>query len=109
MGTVFVQMFDAALASWIGAPATMCIFAETCGGAIAVEHNGDVYSCNHFVEPKYLLGNICRTHLLQIVSSDVQHRFGADKRDRLPRYCRECSVRFACHGECPKNRFITDA
>ena len=107
VGTVFVQMFDAALASWIGAPATMCIFAETCGDAIAVEHNGDVYSCNHFVEPKYLLGNICRTHLLEIVSSDAQHRFGADKRDRLPRYCRECAVRFACHGECPKNRFIT--
>ena len=106
VGTVFVQMFDAALASWLDAPPPMCLFAETCGNAVAVEHNGDVYSCNHFVEPQYLLGNICRTHLLQIVSSDAQHRFGADKRDRLPRYCRECAVRFACHGECPKNRFV---
>jgi uncharacterized protein len=100
-------MFDAALAAWIGAPPTMCVFAETCGDTVAVEHNGDVYSCEHFVEPKYLLGNICKTHLLQIVSSDAQRKFGADKRDTLPRYCRECAVQFACHGECPKNRFIT--
>jgi uncharacterized protein len=107
VGTVFVQMFDAALAAWIGAPPTMCVFAETCGDSVAVEHNGDVYSCEHFVEPKYLLGNICKTHLLQIVSSDAQRKFGADKRDTLPRYCRECAVQFACHGECPKNRFIT--
>jgi len=107
VGSVFVQMFDAAVASWIGAPATMCIFAETCGDAVSVEHNGDVYSCDHFVEPDHLLGNICRTHLLQIVSSDAQTQFGAVKRDSLPRYCRDCAVRFACHGECPKNRFIT--
>ena len=107
VGTVFVQMFDAAVASWIGAPATMCIFAETCGDAVSVEHNGDVYSCDHFVEPKHLLGNICKTHLLQIVSSDAQKQFGAVKRDALPSYCRKCAVRFACHGECPKNRFIT--
>jgi uncharacterized protein len=106
VGTVFVQMFDAALASWIGAPPAMCIFAETCGDAVVVEHNGDVYSCDHFVEPQYRLGNICNTHLLQLVSSDAQRKFGADKRDTLPRYCRECAVRFACHGECPKNRFI---
>ena len=107
VGTVFVQMFDAAVASWIGAPATMCIFAETCGDVVSVEHNGDVYSCDHFVEPTHLLGNICKTHLLQIVSSDAQKTFGAGKRDTLPRYCRDCTVRFACHGECPKNRFIT--
>ncbi len=107
VGSVFVQMFDAAVASWIGAPATMCIFAETCGNAVSVEHNGDVYSCDQFVEPKHLLGNICQTHLLQIVSSDAQKTFGAVKRDALPRYCRDCAVRFACNGECPKNRFIT--
>jgi uncharacterized protein len=106
VGTVFVQMFDAALASWVGAPAGLCIFAETCGSAVAVEHNGDVYSCDHFVEPTHLLGNIRTVHLLQLVSSDQQEKFGAAKRDTLPRYCRECAVRFACHGECPKNRFV---
>ena len=106
VGKVYVQMFDAALASWVGAPAAICIFAETCGGALAIEHNGDVYSCDHFVEPKYLLGNIEQVHMLELVTSDEQRRFGLAKRDTLPRYCRECPVRFACHGECPKDRFI---
>ncbi len=106
VGTVFVQMFDAALASWVGAPPSMCIFSETCGSALALEHNGDLYSCDHFVEPKYLLGNIKQAHMLTLVTSDQQRQFGLAKRDTLPRYCRECSVRFACHGECPKNRFI---
>ena len=106
VGTVFVQMFDAALASWVGAPPSMCIFSETCGSALALEHNGDLYSCDHFVEPKYLLGNIQQVHMLTLVASDQQRQFGLAKRDTLPRYCRECSVRFACHGECPKNRFI---
>jgi uncharacterized protein len=107
VGKVFVQMFDAALASWVGAPASMCIFSETCGTALALEHNGDIYSCDHFVEPKYLLGNIKKVHMLQLVTSEQQRQFGLAKRDTLPRYCRECSVRFACHGECPKNRFLT--
>ena len=107
VGTVFVQMFDAALASWVGAPAAMCIFAETCGNAVALEHNGDLYSCDHFVEPKHLLGNIRKVHMLQLVGSQQQARFGAAKRDSLPAYCRSCEVRFACHGECPKNRFIS--
>jgi uncharacterized protein len=84
----------------------MCIFTETCGSALALEHNGDLYSCDHFVEPKYLLGNIQQTHMLELVTSDEQRRFGLAKRDTLPRYCRECPVRFACHGECPKDRFI---
>jgi len=106
VGRVFVQMFDAALASWVGAPPAMCIFAETCGDAVALEHNGDVYSCDHFVEPEYLLGNIREQTLVQLVGLDKQRKFGQDKRDTLPRYCRECDVRFACHGECPKNRFI---
>ena len=106
VGTVFVQMFDAALASWVGAPAGMCIFAETCGNAVALEHNGDLYSCDHFVEPKHLLGNIRKVHMMTLVSSDQQRAFGDAKRDTLPQYCRDCSVRFACHGECPKNRFI---
>ncbi len=107
VGNVYVQMFDAALASWVGAPPSMCIFAETCGTAVALEHNGDVYSCDHFVEPKYLLGNIQQTHMLQLVTSDEQRKFGLAKRDTLPKYCRDCSVKFACHGECPKNRFIS--
>jgi uncharacterized protein len=107
VGRVFVQMFDAALASWVGAPAGMCIFAETCGSAVALEHNGDLYSCDHFVEPMHLLGNIRKVHMLELVSSDQQRRFGNDKRDSLPRYCRLCTVRFACNGECPKNRFLT--
>ena len=107
VGTVFVQMFDAALASWVGAPPSMCIFSETCGTAVALEHNGDLYSCDHFVEPKYLLGNIRKVHMLQLVTSERQRQFGLEKRDTLPRYCRDCSVRFACHGECPKNRFIS--
>ena len=106
VGTVFVQMFDAALASWLGAPPSVCIFSETCGNALTVEHTGDVYSCDHFVEPRYLLGNIRERHLLEMVASPEQRKFGTDKRDTLPRYCRECPVRFACHGECPRNRFI---
>jgi len=107
VGTVYVQMFDAALASWVGAPPSMCIFSETCGSAVALEHNGDLYSCDHFVEPKYLLGNIKRVHMLKLVTSEQQRQFGLAKRDTLPKYCRDCSVRFACHGECPKNRFMT--
>ncbi|MGW8252037.1 MAG: anaerobic sulfatase maturase [Anaerolineales bacterium] len=106
VGKVFVQMFDAALASWVGAPPAMCIFAETCGNALALEHNGDLYSCDHFVEPRYFLGNIKEEHMLTLVASEQQRKFGADKRDTLPRYCQECEVRFACHGECPRNRFI---
>jgi uncharacterized protein len=107
VGTVFVQMFDAALASWVGAPPALCIFSETCGDAVALEHNGDVYSCDHYVEPGYLLGNVLDTAMVDLVSSPRQRAFGAAKRDTLPKYCRDCEVRFACHGECPKNRFIT--
>jgi uncharacterized protein len=105
VGTVFVQMFDAALASWLGLPAAMCIFAETCGDALALEHNGDLYSCDHFVEPKHLLGNVVDTHMVELVASPKQRAFGAAKRDTLPQYCIDCDVRFACNGECPKNRF----
>jgi uncharacterized protein len=107
VGRVFVQMFDAALASWVGVPPGMCIFNETCGGALALEHNGDVYSCDHFVEPQHRLGNIGEVHMLHLVTSEQQRKFGLAKRDTLPQYCRDCSVRFACHGECPKNRFLT--
>jgi uncharacterized protein len=106
VGQVFVQMFDAALASWVGSAPAVCIFAPTCGDALALEHNGDLYSCDHFVEPKYLLGNIGGLAMVDLVGSEQQRSFGRDKLDGLPRYCRECDVRFACHGECPKNRFI---
>jgi len=106
VGHVFVQMFDAALGSWLGAPASLCIFAPTCGNALALEHTGDLYACDHFVEPDYLLGNINDTPMIELVFSDKQRQFGNDKKEHLPRYCRECEVRFACHGECPKNRFI---
>ena len=105
VGTVFVQTFDAALASWMHLPASVCVFAETCGNAVALEHNGDLYSCDHFVEPKHLLGNIMQTQMVELVASPQQRAFGDAKRDTLPRYCRECDVRFACNGECPKNRF----
>jgi uncharacterized protein len=105
VGKVFVQMFDVALGSWVGMH-SLCIFAPTCGNALALEHNGDLYSCDHFVEPAYLLGNIQETHLIELVASDQQRKFGQDKQDTLPRYCRECEVRFACNGGCPKDRFI---
>ena len=105
VGTVFVQMFDAALASWCGLPSTLCIFRETCGDALALEHNGDLYSCDHFVEPDHLLGNIATTTMVELVASPKQRAFGRAKADTLPGYCRSCEVRFACHGECPRNRF----
>lgn len=106
VGKVFVQLFDSALGSWVGQGASICIHRETCGDALALEHNGDLYSCDHFVEPDYFLGNIKEEHMLTLVASEQQRQFGSDKRDTLPRYCRECAVRFACHGGCPRNRFI---
>ena len=105
VGTIFVQTFDVALGSWLGQH-NLCIFSPTCGNALALEHNGDVYSCDHFVEPKHRLGNILETHMADLVASAQQQKFGQDKLDTLPKYCRECDVRFACHGECPRNRFI---
>jgi serine-type anaerobic sulfatase-maturating enzyme len=106
VGRVYVQHFDSALANWFGTSGAVCIFSETCGQAVALEHNGDLYSCDHYVEPGYKLGNIHETHLIQLLASPQQIKFGQDKKNTLPRYCRECEVRFACHGECPKNRFI---
>ena len=106
VGTVYVQIFDASLANWTGAPAGVCVYQETCGHALALEHNGDLYSCDHYVEPGYLLGSIQDRHMIELVALAKQQKFGQDKRDRLPRYCRECEVRFACHGGCPRNRFV---
>ncbi|MGZ4380544.1 MAG: anaerobic sulfatase maturase [Gaiellaceae bacterium] len=107
IGTVYVQLFDVALGNWVGAPPSLCIHSETCGGALALEHTGDLYSCDHFVEPRYLLGNIKEKHMLELVSSPQQVAFGLAKRDTLPQFCLECDVRFACHGGCPKDRFIS--
>ena len=108
VGAVFVQDFDSALAHWLDMDqAGICVHAKTCGTQVALEHNGDVYSCDHFVEPEYLLGNIGpggRT-LLDLVTLPQQRQFGQDKHDSLPRYCLECDVRFACNGGCPKDRF----
>jgi len=106
VGQVFVQLFDVQLGIWMGMPASLCVFAETCGRAMAMEHNGDLYSCDHYVYPQYKLGNITDTPILDLVESPSQKQFGADKRDTLPRYCKQCEVRFACNGECPKHRFI---
>lgn len=107
VGRIYVQTFEAALRNWLGLGASgMCVFNETCGTGLAIEHNGDLYSCDHFVEPKYFLGNIQDKHMIELVASPRQLKFGQDKRDNLPRYCLQCDVRFACHGECPKNRFI---
>lgn len=105
VGTVFVTTFDVALGSWMGQH-NACIVAPECGRALAMEHNGDVYCCDHFVEPEYLVGNVHETALASLVTSEKQRRFGRAKFDSLPRYCRECPVLFACYGECPRNRFI---
>ena len=106
VGRVFVQHFDVALAAWAGERPGLCVHEETCGTALAMEHNGDLYSCDHFVEPNYRLGNIIEVPMIELVASDRQRAFGLAKRDALPQYCRECSVRFVCNGGCPKDRFI---
>jgi len=105
VGTVFVQHFDVALANWYGEPSGLCVHTASCGTALAMEFNGDVYACDHYVEPAYLRGNIHDTHLAELTASAEQVRFGDDKQQHLPRYCRICDVRFACHGGCPKDRF----
>jgi uncharacterized protein len=107
VGRAFVQIFDVMLGIWMGMPASLCVFAETCGGAMALEHNGDLYACDHYVYPDYRLGNIMESDMRGLADSEQQRRFGQDKRDPLPKYCRECDVRFACNGECPKHRFMT--
>lgn len=106
VGTCFVQLFDVTLESWLGMVPSLCVFRPTCGAAMALEHNGDLYSCDHYVYPENKLGNIMEQPLSMLVNSAQQRAFGLDKRDSLPRYCRECDVRFACNGECPKHRFI---
>ena len=101
----YVQIFDVTLENWMGITPSLCVFRKTCGSALAVEHNGDLYSCDHFVYPRYKLGNLMNRELGALVNSPEQVAFGQAKSDTLPRYCQECDVRFACHGECPKHRF----
>ena len=106
MSTPLIIDTDVALGAWVGQPGALCIFAPTCGSALAMEHNGDVYACDHYVEPDYHLGNIRQDLLIDLVASPAQEAFGLAKRDTLPSMCRTCDVRFACHGGCPRNRFI---
>ncbi len=107
VGTVFVQLFDNLLEAWCGYEPSLCYFQECCGNAMILEHNGDVYACDHFVYPEYRLGNLHDTSLAEMALSEQQRAFGEAKRDRLPTCCRACPVLFACHGECPKHRFLT--
>lgn len=107
VGQVFIQHFDVALAAWMGYPAPLCTFATTCGRALALEHNGDLYACDHFVEPRHRLGNVQETPLVELVNAPNQQDFGRSKFTALPPYCLECPVLFACHGGCLKNRFTT--
>ena len=106
VGKVFVQIFDQALAAWMGLEPSLCVFRKQCGRALAIEHNGDLYSCDHFVEPDYKLGNINDLPIIELANSERQREFGEAKLSTLPQYCLDCEVRFACNGECPKNRFI---
>ena len=105
VGQVFIQSFDTALGNRMGQH-TLCVHSPTCGGSLALEHNGDVYSCDHFVDPAYYLGNISDTDMSDMVMSQRQRQFGQDKLDTLPQYCRSCDVNHFCFGGCPKDRFI---
>ncbi len=104
IGRVYVQLFDVTLAKYLGEPGGLCVFEETCGRAVALEHTGDVYACDHYVQPDHLLGNLEEMTLLEMVDSDVQRAFGDAKRDGLPAMCRDCDVLWLCHGGCPKDR-----
>lgn len=106
IGEVFVQHFDTQLGLWMGLPSSLCVFAEDCGNGLAIEHNGDLYSCDHYVYPEYRLGNIMQTSMPELIWSERQIEFGRDKSASLTRQCRECQFRFACNGGCPKHRFL---
>ena len=105
VGSKYVQLFDITLANWCAVQPSLCAFCETCGDALVVEYNGDVYPCDHFVYPEYLLGNINEKQLVDMYNSDEQRRFGRDKREAMPLECKRCTYNFLCRGECPKHRF----
>ena len=107
VGERFVQLFDITLAQWCGVQPSLCSFCPTCGDGLVVEHNGDVYMCDHFVYPEYCLGNIGEAHLKDLQRNPALFRFGIEKRNSLPSDCRKCEYLFACRGECPKHRFAT--
>ena len=109
VGEYYIQLFDATLANWVGEQPGVCTMARTCGHAGVMEFNGDVYSCDHFVFPQYRLGNIYTKTLVEMLYGEKQNKFGQDKYDSLPTQCKECDFLFACHGECPKNRFTKTA
>lgn len=106
VGRIYVQLFDVALGKWLKIPGGLCVFSETCGRAMALEHDGSLYSCDHFVYPQYKLGNLREDSMSAMVDSPQQVAFGNAKRDSLPQYCRDCDYRFACNGGCPKHRFL---
>ena len=108
VGKMFVEIFDCTLANWMGVMPGICAYSKNCGHAGVMEHNGDVYSCDHFVFPEYKLGNIRDHTLIEMLYGDKQHAFSRLKHTSLPRQCKECDMEFACHGECPKNRFEKD-
>lgn len=108
VGEYFVQLFDATLANWVGQAPGVCILAEECGHAGVMEFNGDFYSCDHFVYPEHLLGNLHTKTITEMMYSDQQNKFAKMKKQMLPQQCKECKFLFACHGECPKNRFLND-
>lgn len=109
VGNFFIQIFDATLANWVGVQPGVCSMAKTCGHAGVMEFNGDVYACDHFVFPAYKLGNIRTQTLTEMMYSQKQLQFGADKYEKLPQVCKQCEFLFACNGECPKNRFLHTA
>lgn len=108
VGKIFVEIFDCTLANWMGISPGICAYSKECGHAGVMEHNGDVYSCDHFVFPEYKLGNIRDHSLIDMLYGERQHEFSRLKHSSLPRQCKECDMEFACHGECPKNRFMKD-
>lgn len=108
VGKIFVEIFDCTLANWMGISPGICAYSKECGHAGVMEHNGDVYSCDHFVFPEYKLGNIRNHSLIDMLYGEQQQEFSRLKHSSLPRQCKECDMEFACHGECPKNRFMKD-
>ena len=109
VGSIHVMNFEWALEAWLGIPASVCVFAEQCGTAVIMEHNGDIYSCDHYVYPEYRLGNLATASIPEMMDSEKQRRFGQNKTAFLPQLCKGCEVEFACHGECPKHRFLQTA
>ena len=109
VGEMFIQFFDGVLASYVRGFSSLCILQPTCGEGVALEHNGDVYSCDHFVDPEYCLGNIHDKPVIDLITSEQQLMFGQNKQASLPHHCKECEFLFTCHGECPKNRILKTA